>query len=95
MKNLAIISIIFFLSACEQSQQAQHPAAKQHTETTEVKAINITGLWRGVLTSPGGELPFGIDISKDNNGYAAKILNGEERVAFKYKGLAVGLSIGL
>lgn len=43
-------------------------------------SIDITGLWRGVLTSPGGELPFGIDIAKEQGQYSAKIINGEERV---------------
>lgn len=53
---------------------------EKHSGTPALKPVDITGLWRGVLASPGGELPFGIDISKDNNVYAAKILNGEERV---------------
>ncbi len=41
---------------------------------------SIIGKWRGVLHSPGGELPFGIEITQDNGIYSTKILNGPERV---------------
>jgi len=77
MKKFAIISILFLLTACEQPQQpiteSKAPIKQQS------KPVELTGLWRGVLASPGGELPFGIDISKDQKTYSAKILNGEER----------------
>ncbi len=77
MNKIAIIALVFLLSACEQSQQ---PVTENHLQTPIIKHHEITGLWRGVLNSPGGELPFGIDISKENSVYTAKILNGEERV---------------
>ena len=81
MRKLILIPLFFLLTACEQSQQV--PVVQTPTETkTEVihEAIDITGLWRGVLTSPGGELPFGIDITQNNDIYSAKIINGEELV---------------
>lgn len=79
MKKIALISILFLLSACEQSQQTVSQT-KKPSQDVETPSMDITGLWRGVLTSPGGELPFGIEISHDNNRYSAKILNGTERV---------------
>ena len=42
--------------------------------------VEFTGMWRGVLQSPGGELPFGIAIDKIKGIYSAKIVNGIERV---------------
>lgn len=36
------------------------------------------GVWRGVLTSPGGELPFGLRIGKDGEDLEAVMLNGAE-----------------
>ncbi|MFC0184585.1 Peroxiredoxin [Pseudarcicella hirudinis] len=41
-----------------------------------------TGLWRAVLASKGGELPFGLDISlnADSSTYTVFALNGEERL---------------
>jgi len=42
-----------------------------------------TGLWRAVLASPGGDLPFGLEIAKDSSGaLSAFALNGPERVPF-------------
>ena len=52
--------------------QAPHPLAGHW----------LTGHWRGVLTSPGGELPFGLEISEDAEGLHAAMLNGEERAPF-------------
>ena len=68
MKKYLIISLIFFISSCSQSD-----VEPQETQT-------LAGQWRGVLASPGGELPFGIDIKEENGFYSAKIINGNERV---------------
>jgi thiol-disulfide isomerase/thioredoxin len=40
----------------------------------------ITGIWRGVLTTAGGELPFNIDIETNGKSYNVYILNGDERL---------------
>ncbi len=37
-----------------------------------------TGQWRGVLTSPGGELPFGLRIDSGPKGLRAVVQNGSE-----------------
>jgi thiol-disulfide isomerase/thioredoxin len=39
-----------------------------------------TGTWRAVATVPGGELPFGLEIEKDDGEYSAFLRNGGERV---------------
>jgi len=40
-----------------------------------------TGLWRAVLTLSGGaELPFQMEINKNNNHYTFTIINGDERL---------------
>ena len=72
INKLLLIMLLVALSACEQTQAPTAGAEDRQTD-------KIAGLWRGVLTSPGGELPFGIDIMKGEGGYTAKILNGEER----------------
>ncbi len=38
------------------------------------------GLWRAWLHSPGGELPFGLEIEGKRGDYRAWIINGEERI---------------
>lgn len=39
-----------------------------------------TGTWRAWLHSPGGELPFGLELHSTGDGYAAFLENGEERI---------------
>lgn len=65
MKTTLSLLILILLVACNNTSQPPQ---------------DITGLWRGALTSPGGELPFGIDIALKDGVYSAKIINGEERV---------------
>ena len=38
------------------------------------------GSYRAVLELPGGELPFGLDVAKEDAGFVLTIVNGEERV---------------
>jgi thiol-disulfide isomerase/thioredoxin len=39
------------------------------------------GHWRAWLDSPGGELPFGLELQQDKGGWRAFILNPPERIA--------------
>ncbi|MDJ1495901.1 TlpA disulfide reductase family protein [Cytophagaceae bacterium DM2B3-1] len=58
------------ISSCQTRQNDQ-------TTSTELK----TGTWRGVIKSPGGELPFGLDISKkDDSTYQVYVINSTERL---------------
>ncbi|MBS1765287.1 MAG: TlpA family protein disulfide reductase [Bacteroidetes bacterium] len=41
--------------------------------------ILTTGIWRAVLLTPGGELPFGMEI-KNNQHPVVYLLNGDERI---------------
>ena len=38
------------------------------------------GTYRGVLELPGGELPFGLDVAREEDGLVLYLVNGEERV---------------
>ncbi|MBI5852457.1 MAG: HEAT repeat domain-containing protein [Planctomycetes bacterium] len=40
-----------------------------------------TGTWRAVLDTPGGELPFRLELVRDVWRWRATIVNGEERIA--------------
>lgn len=47
------------------------------------EVVSPVGDWRGVLESPGGELPFGLTIRKTQNGaLLAGVRNGEEFLPF-------------
>ncbi len=60
----------FLIFAC-QPKTATHE--KQHVKP---------GIWRAVLQSPGGELPFGMEIvaNADSATYTVFVRNGEERL---------------
>ncbi len=45
---------------------------------------DLTGTWRAVLASPGGELPFRLEIERDGESYRAAAVNGEERAPFSH-----------
>ncbi|TDR22799.1 TlpA disulfide reductase family protein [Marinicella litoralis] len=79
MKKILLLLSILLITACQQSSEPEVQQA-QVAEPTAEQVINLAGLWRGVLHSPGGELPFGIQIAQTAEGYDAKILNGPERV---------------
>jgi peroxiredoxin len=38
------------------------------------------GSYRAVLELPGGELPFGLDVGREEGGFVLTLVNGEERV---------------
>ena len=38
------------------------------------------GIYRAVLEVPGGELPFGLDVAREESGLVLYLVNGEERV---------------
>ncbi|MBA4851545.1 peroxiredoxin [Emticicia sp. BO119] len=44
--------------------------------STELK----TGTWRATIQTTGGELPFGLEIQKEGDGYAVSALNGDEEL---------------
>lgn len=49
---------------------------------SEAPPSAFAGTWRGVLASPGGELPFTLRISAEGSKLSAVAVNGLERAAF-------------
>lgn len=86
MKKILLPLLLLLVSACNSNDDSQSAGAEVETTAAESKAssvqqeVSLAGLWRGVLQSPGGELPFGIQMVQTSDGYEAKILNGSERV---------------
>ncbi len=68
--HLIIVKVAFILFSCQ-------PANQQNSISTTLK----TGTWRAVIQSPGGELPFGLDITKQTDTtFSVVVLNGGERL---------------
>jgi len=62
------------LVGCQSDQDAE-PAP-------DAASTTITGQWRGVLTSDGGELPFVFELHETEDGYRGVIVNGDELTPF-------------
>lgn len=62
-KNIIFALILFFIVSC----------AKE-TVKTELK----TGIWRGELTAQNNQIPFNLEILKENNVYRINLINGDE-----------------
>ncbi len=84
MKKLIPLIMFVMLLACDSKENQPVTQSQPKEQESQLAAVpmqpSIAGLWRGVLQSPGGELPFGIQLAKGQDGYTAKILNGPERV---------------
>ena len=70
-KHLVPFVVVALAFACSQDHQSQPE----------------TGIWRATLATPGGELPFGLEIrlaeptGDVSSSFIAYIINGEERIA--------------
>lgn len=80
MKNGFLACALFLtLFYCNPSS----PQAPQTTAEESKSAPKLsTGVWRAVLKSPGGDLPFRLEIKTENNQYAATAHNGTEVLTF-------------
>ncbi len=54
------------------------------TEAVVAAPPDLAGTWRAVLASPGGELPFRLEIERDGESFRAAAVNGEERAPFSH-----------
>lgn len=74
---VAALSLLLLTLACG---PAAEPAAE---ETAALDPGALVGEWRAVLSSPGGELPFGLLIERgDGDTLTASALNGPEAAPF-------------
>ena len=73
---LIVLPILLAFAACGPSDAGRGSGGEASVTAAEA----LEGRWRGVLESPGGELPFGLEIAHGaDGGWSAEILNGEER----------------
>ena len=76
-RALRIATGLFALAATALGCAGNRPGAARGAATG-----GLTGVWRAVLSSPGGELPFTIRIDGDGDPPTAIAVNGEEEVRF-------------
>jgi thiol-disulfide isomerase/thioredoxin len=77
---LSMVLSLVTLAGCHrgtpQSEAAGANAAPSASQSTGVKL----GSYRVVLQTPGGELPFGLDLVRQDSGVVGYLVNGQERL---------------
>ena len=74
-KSIALVLISSsFLFGCSTGEESTEVDSSTEVACT----LSLDGEWRAVLTSPGGELPFGLRFATEGEGLAAVVLNGAE-----------------
>jgi thiol-disulfide isomerase/thioredoxin len=77
---LSMVLSLVTLAGCHrgtpQSEAAGANAAPSASQSTGVKL----GSYRVVLQTPGGELPFGLDLVQKDSGVVGYLVNGQERL---------------
>ncbi|HET9679722.1 MAG TPA: TlpA disulfide reductase family protein [Gammaproteobacteria bacterium] len=70
------------LAACEQpAAPAADNETASATQVTQSQTSNIQpGIWRATLQTPGGDLPFLIELIKQGGDWQAYYINGKDRV---------------
>ncbi len=66
-RTLAALAVALAVAGC--GRDAPQPAA----------SAGFEGTWRAVLPVTGGDLPFGLEISREGDRYVAWLVNGPER----------------
>ncbi len=74
-RSLQALVVILALTACADSRT-------EIPEPPPTSDPSVAGLWRAVLASPGGELPFTLRIDDDRGILTAVALNGAEEAPF-------------
>jgi thiol-disulfide isomerase/thioredoxin len=68
-----LVAVLLTLPAC--GPAVSPPAA-------DAPGDRLLGLWRAVLLSPGGDLPFGLEVFRRDGRLEAVAINGSERAPF-------------
>jgi thiol-disulfide isomerase/thioredoxin len=73
---LSLVTLAGCHRGTPQSEAAGANAAPSASQSTGVKL----GSYRVVLQTPGGELPFGLDLVRQDSGVVGYLVNGQERL---------------
>ena len=76
MRRFVLVALSLLIAACNTPDN--EPVASTNPP------VDLSGEWRAVLSSPGGELPFTLEITHDGETYSAHAINGEERAPFSH-----------
>lgn len=78
------LGVSLALLGCDKRSEPKSTEAKgtERPNPEDEAEVAVAGRWRATLLSPGGELPFPLQIVENADGLTAYTLNGEERVDY-------------
>jgi len=71
----ALVALLVLAACSDEPEEVPEPEPAPPADPTRQ---SLVGRWRVVLDSPGGELPFGLEIHEEGHDPPAEILNGDE-----------------
>src|SRR5258708_7680878 len=81
---IPVVISLLTLAGCHRGTAAAsggHPAGANAADPGVAGATGVKlGSYRVVLQTPGGELPFGLDLVKKDSGVVGYLVNGQERL---------------
>ncbi|OJJ18337.1 alkyl hydroperoxide reductase [marine bacterium AO1-C] len=76
---LITLALIIGFNAC--GSKGGESQTNNDDSTKDQSTVGLaTGIWRATVKTPGGDLPFQLDVAKEGENYKAHIVNGEERI---------------
>jgi len=76
-RPLALLAVLLLAACAGEPTEAPQEAAAPPADP-------LVGTWRAVLTSPGGELPFTLEVTQSESGLTAVAINGSELAPFSH-----------
>jgi thiol-disulfide isomerase/thioredoxin len=75
-----LLGLVMLVSAAAGARAAQPADSSSAPKPAPATPAVVPGRYRAVLKSPGGELPFGLDLKRQGAGWVGYLINGKERV---------------
>ncbi len=77
------VALITSMSACDEAgPKPAPPAPPAPSDPVASSVADLEGPWRATLASPGGPLPFGLELLREGDTLGAIARNGPEQVEF-------------
>ena len=80
LRTLVLVTTVLLAACTGETTEGPEAASAPPAEPADP----AVGTWRAVLSSPGGELPFTLEITEGETGLAAVSINGSERAPFSH-----------
>jgi len=76
------VLVLMLIAACDSTEPRAVTSSSPTGEARVETPADVVGTWRATLTTPGGELPFGLVIepSAEGGSPTAVVVNGSERI---------------